>query len=131
MNSTRSITEFIVQEGYAQNGFAAGYMYEGLKLKSCKSFEEQVERVKLYRAWRAKTDVKNDIPAKQAYDLAIAGIDPKDVQIRQMELGAVQKIGELLGVKEFCPSCTWRMDIELENGVCPQCGVNWHELQQS
>ena len=28
-----------------------------------------------------------------------------------------------------CPSCTWRMEIELVNGVCPQCGVNWHELQ--
>ena len=25
----------------------------------------------------------------------------------------------------ICPSCTWRCEIELENGVCPQCGINW------
>jgi hypothetical protein len=27
-----------------------------------------------------------------------------------------------------CPSCTWRMDIELQDGICPQCGVNWFAL---
>lgn len=25
-----------------------------------------------------------------------------------------------------CPSCTWRMDIELVDGICPQCGIDWN-----
>jgi hypothetical protein len=30
---------------------------------------------------------------------------------------------------EICPSCTWREEVELNNGVCPQCDTNWHKLQ--
>jgi hypothetical protein len=26
-----------------------------------------------------------------------------------------------------CPLCTWRGPVELVDGVCPQCGVNWPE----
>jgi len=27
-----------------------------------------------------------------------------------------------------CPSCTWHVEVELVNGVCPQCDTNWVEL---
>ena len=27
--------------------------------------------------------------------------------------------------KGLCPSCAWRERVELVNGVCPQCGLNW------
>ncbi len=85
MTETRSILEYMIDNKLAENQFAASRIYDGLKLSKCRSFEQQVDRVKLYRRWRAKTDVKNDIPAKQAFDLAIAGIDPVDVEIRQIE----------------------------------------------
>ena len=29
---------------------------------------------------------------------------------------------------KVCPSCTWRGEVELLNGVCPQCSVNWESL---
>ena len=29
---------------------------------------------------------------------------------------------------KVCPSCTWRGEVELTNGVCPQCSVNWESL---
>lgn len=88
---TRSIHEWMLSErydgknAYAENGFSAGHIYEGLKLSKCKSFEEQVERVKLYRKWRPKTDKKNMLPTNQAYDLSIYGLSPEDVVERQIE----------------------------------------------
>ena len=24
-----------------------------------------------------------------------------------------------------CPACTWRGDVHLNGGVCPQCGTDW------
>ena len=50
-------------------------------------------------------------------------------------VGAVMaQVGKQEGQMEFiekktCPSCTWRGEIYLDDGVCPQCKVNWHELQ--
>ena len=29
----------------------------------------------------------------------------------------------------ICPSCTWRGDVELINGVCPQCDTDWEKLE--
>ena len=81
----KSITEWLVDEKIAENGFASGHIAEGLKLAGLPR-EEQEKRCRLYRAWRPKTDKKNDIPAWQAYDLAIAGIDPDGVVERQIEL---------------------------------------------
>jgi len=82
---TQSITEWMVTERIADNGFAAGYIKTGLKLESLDRVAQEA-RCRLYRKWRKKTDKKNDIPSKQAYDLAIAGIDPADVPVRQMEI---------------------------------------------
>lgn len=36
--------------------------------------------------------------------------------------------GDGLVITEVCPSCTWRECIELDNGICPQCGTDWHKL---
>lgn len=93
----KSITEWLVDEKIADNGFAAGHIAEGLKLSGLPR-EEQEKRCRLYRKWRPKTDKKNMLPTVQAYDLAIAGIDPADVQERQMDLEtffAVQPIVKL------------------------------------
>ncbi len=79
-----SITEWLVEQGLAQNGFAAGHMYIGLKLADLPR-EAQEARCRLYRKWRSKTDKKNLLPTNQAYDLSIAGIDPADVEVRQID----------------------------------------------
>jgi hypothetical protein len=79
------ITEAIKAAGYATNDFQAAHIANGLRLYELPTEAEQLARVALYRRWRNKTDVKNDIPSKQAYDLAIAGIEPKDVPIRQVD----------------------------------------------
>lgn len=80
-----TITEWMVAEKIAENGFSAGHISEGLQLSGL-ARDEQEQRCILYRAWRPKTDKKNAIPAWQAYQLAIAGIDPADVPARQMEM---------------------------------------------
>lgn len=78
------ITEWMVDEKIAENGFAAGHIFDGLNLTGLPRAEQETRCI-LYRAWRPKTDKKNDLPAWQAYQLAIAGINPADVEARQME----------------------------------------------
>lgn len=79
------ITEWIVEQKHAANGIAAGHIYQGLKLYGLPE-DEAKARVILYRKWRPKTDKKNMLPTWQAFELAIAGIDPDDVPERQIEL---------------------------------------------
>lgn len=81
----QSITEWMVDEKIANHGIQAGHIKDGLKLEGLPR-EEQEARCRLYRAWRTKTDKKNDIPSWQAYQLAIAGIDPRDVLERQIDM---------------------------------------------
>jgi len=78
------ITEWLVSSGLAQNRFAAGYIYNGLKLQGLLTEAEQKARCELYRKWRPKTDKKDMLPTWQAYELAIAGIDPDNVAERQI-----------------------------------------------
>lgn len=79
-----TITEWLVEEGIAENGFSAGHIVSGLKLNGIDRTEQE-KRCRLYRAWRPKTDKKDMLPTWQAYQLAIAGIDPADVEPRQMD----------------------------------------------
>ena len=79
------ITEWMVEKGIAQHGIAAGHIYQGLKLHDLPR-DEQEARCLLYRKWRPKTDKKNQVPTQQAFQLAIAGIDPDDVEPRQIEM---------------------------------------------
>jgi hypothetical protein len=79
------ITEWMVAHKIAENGFAARHIKEGLKLEGLRR-DEQESRCRLYRKWRPKTDKKNELLSVEAYDLAIAGIDPDDVEPRQIEL---------------------------------------------
>lgn len=78
------ITQWMIQNRIGHNVIQAQNIYKGLKLEGM-TYDEQVERVILYRKWCPKTDKKNQVPTKQAFDLAIAGIDPADVITRQME----------------------------------------------
>ncbi len=100
----KSITEWMVDEGIAENGYAAGHVAVGLKLtvrNADGKFPERAEqerRCLLYRAWRPKTDKKNDIPAWQAYQLAIAGIDPNDVPKRQIEMELEPLVEAVYGI---------------------------------
>jgi len=71
------ITEWMVTAGIAQNGFAAGHIYAGLKLQGLTE-SEQKARCELYR--------KDMLPTWQAYELAIAGIDPDNVTERQIDM---------------------------------------------
>lgn len=82
-----SIIDWIISEGYAKNAFQANHIAQGLKLASIHNNPElQKERVRMYRAWRPKTDKKNQLPTDQAYDLVIAGIRREDVEDRQIEM---------------------------------------------
>lgn len=65
-----TIEERIVQEGLAENLFAARHIAEGLHLAQLKTEEEMMERVKKYR-WLRECKIK----PKEAYRLAILGID--------------------------------------------------------
>jgi hypothetical protein len=85
---TQTTIEWMISEKIADNGFSASHIYEGLKLHKCRTREEQQARCRLYRAWRPKTDKKDMLPTYQAYDLAIAGIDPADVEPRQVDMFA-------------------------------------------
>lgn len=82
------IINWIVSEKLAVNEFAASQIVNGLRV--CELDDENAikARVKLYRKWRPKTDKKNMLPTYQAFDLAIAGIDPADVVERQIEMEA-------------------------------------------
>jgi hypothetical protein len=82
----RTITQWMLSEKIALSDFQAGHIYEGLKLFKCATLDAQKRRVSLYRKWRPKTDKKNQVPTWQAFELAIAGIDPDDVQPRQIEM---------------------------------------------
>lgn len=86
----KTITEAIKQAGYATNDFQAAHIANGLRLYELETEAEQLERVALYRKWRPKSDKKNMLPTKQAYDLSIAGIEPADVQERQIEMEGVE-----------------------------------------
>jgi hypothetical protein len=81
-----NIIERLITEKIAENAFAAAAIANGLKFADLKDDEERIERARLYRRWRTKTDKKNDIPSWQAFALAIAGIDPDDVAERQIEM---------------------------------------------
>ena len=81
-----NIFEWMIQEKIATNAFNASAILNGVKAYQVESTEEKKSRVLLYRKWRKKTDKKNDIPSWQAFDLAIAGIDPDDVPERQIEM---------------------------------------------
>ena len=82
----KNIIDWMVNTKVAQNEFAAAAIINGLKLGELRTDEERIERVKLYRKWRPKTDLGNQIPAWQAFQLAIAGIDRDDVIDRQITL---------------------------------------------
>ena len=82
---------WMVDEKLAENNFAASNIATGLRLWELPTEDAQKTRVRLYRKWRPKTetDKKNMLPTAQAYDLAISGIDPADVQERQIEMEIV------------------------------------------
>lgn len=68
------IVERIVSEGLAENGYAAMHIAEGLHLAQLKTEEEQMERVRLYRAWRHAGE-----KSKAAYWRAIRGEKPPEL----------------------------------------------------
>lgn len=86
MTDMLPIMLWMVSEKLAQNEFAASKIATGLKLWELPDEDAMKARVILYRKWRPKTDKKNMLPTYQAFDLAIAGIDPADVVERQIEL---------------------------------------------
>jgi len=82
----KNIMNWMITEKIATNDIQASNIVVGLKLYELATDEERKARVICYRKWRPKTDKKNQLPTKQAFDLAIAGIDRDDVIDRQIEL---------------------------------------------
>lgn len=87
--SDYNLFEWMIQEKIATNAFNASAILNGVKAFQVESTEEKKSRVLLYRKWRTKTDKKNQLPTWQAFELAIAGIDPDDVEPRQIEMEMV------------------------------------------
>ena len=94
-----TITDLLKASGIASNDFQAQHIANGLRLWECATDEEKLERAKLYRKWRPSTETKkskrDELPSWQAYELAIAGINPDDVEPRQIEFED----------KRYCPKC--------------------------
>lgn len=84
----REIMDWMIAEGIAKNDFQASAIVNGLKLWELPSNPERRARVVLYRKWRPLTETKKskraELPAWQAFELAIAGIDPDHVTERQI-----------------------------------------------
>lgn len=86
MKDIHAIVFWMIENKLAENNFSASHLATGLKLWELPTEDAMKARVKLYRRWRPKTDKKNMLPTYQAFDLAIAGIDPADVVERQIEM---------------------------------------------
>ena len=81
-----NIFQWLIENKIAQNDFSAAAICNGLKVSELRSEEAIKSRAMLYRKWRPKTDKKNEIPSWQAFQLAIAGIDPENVEPRQIDM---------------------------------------------
>ena len=77
---------WLIENKIAQNDFSAAAICNGLKVSDLHNDEAIKSRAMLYRKWRPKTDKKNEIPSWQAFQLAIAGIDPDEVEPRQIDM---------------------------------------------
>jgi len=82
----KEILDWMREQKIATNDIQASNIVVGLKLYELATDEERKARVICYRKWRPKTDKKNQLPTKQAFDLAIEGIDRYEVIDRQIEL---------------------------------------------
>jgi hypothetical protein len=81
-----NMTEWMKENKVASNDIQAANIFAGLELGKLDDAEAMKARVILYRKWRPKTDKKNQLPTYQAFQLAIAGIDPDSVEERQIEM---------------------------------------------
>ena len=81
-----NVFQWLIDNKIAQNDFSAAAICNGLKVSDLRNDEAIKSRAMLYRKWRPKTDKKNEIPSWQAFQLAIAGIDPDDVEPRQIDM---------------------------------------------
>jgi hypothetical protein len=80
------IFKWLIENKIAQNDYSAAAICNGLKVSDLRNDEAIKSRAMLYRKWRPKTDKKNEIPSWQAFQLAIAGIDPDDIEPRQIDM---------------------------------------------
>ena len=80
------VFKWLIENKIAQNDFSAAAICNGLKVSDLRNDEAIKSRAMLYRKWRPKTDKKNEIPSWQAFQLAIAGIDPDDIEPRQIDM---------------------------------------------
>jgi hypothetical protein len=90
-----NIIEWMTDEGIVKNEIQAQNIIAGLRLWELynqKDYDGIKDRVRLYRSWRPKTDKKNEVPSWQAFQLAIAGIDPSNVEPRQ--IGMFEEAGK-------------------------------------
>lgn len=96
----KEILDWMRDNKIATNDIQASNIVVGLKLYELDNDEARKARVVLYRKWRPKTDKKNQLPTKQAFDLAIAGIDRDDVKDRQIEMEMPKRTAEEI-IKEM------------------------------
>lgn len=124
-----NIIEWMIENKIAENNFSAAHIANGLKLAGLDPAEQEA-RCRLYRAWRPKTDKKNDIPPWQAYELAIAGIDPRDIQERQIMFSehTCMYCGESLPTIEIAMEHAGQCSVMREEPQTPDLDDEWQEV---
>jgi hypothetical protein len=93
MNDMSGLFQWTIDNKVSDNIFSSANTLTGLRNSANEmsyQFPETEDGLKslvlLYRKWRPKTDKKNILLSWQAYQLAVAGIEPDDIQPRQIEL---------------------------------------------
>lgn len=71
-----NLIQFLVNNGYAENGISAAHIVKGLYLDGLDEIDV-LARVRLYRLWRPNK--KSSVKPYQAYDLVLqTGLNPED-----------------------------------------------------
>ena len=98
MKDMSELFQWMIYNKVSDNIFSSANTLTGLRNAAAEmgcQFPETEDGLKslvlLYRKWRPKTDKKNKLLSWQAYQLAVAGIDPDDIQPRQIELFEVAR----------------------------------------
>ncbi len=118
-----NIIEWMIGNKIAENNFSAAHIANGLKLAGLDQTEQE-NRCRLYRAWRPKSNKKDMLPTYQAYDLAIAGIGPADVRVRQIDF---ENAAADYLYPDTCRKCGGKEFYANEQQTCVRCGTRQRE----
>lgn len=82
-------------------------------------------------ATEAEKEISALVSERDALKEAIknARIQLQSTQINWQEDCLFECNDILTAALDVCPSCTWRGDVPLQDGVCPYCKTNWNKIR--